>query len=69
MKIDCNISWKSSDAINGNMIFFKKLKEIILTSKIENKTENLLLSDGCKAIFNNAKYITNLEILCLNSNR
>lgn len=66
MKIVCGITWKSGEVITENMKYLNKLSEIYLTSKNQNKADNYQLGDdGFCAIFNNAKYLLNLEILFL----
>lgn len=55
--------------ISESFVLMKNLKEIDLDCKTENKIGNLLRDDGCKAIFYNAKYLSNLEELWLNSNK
>lgn len=37
--------------------------------KSKNKIENEIMDEGCKSIFNVAKYLSNLEILNLDSKR
>lgn len=67
MKIDCGIT--SSKVIRENIKHLNKLKEICLDCKNRNKLGNKIRDDGCFEIFNNTKYLTNLEKLNLTCNK
>lgn len=51
------------------MKYLKNLKGIDLSGKYEYKIGNVLRDDGCTALFNNVKYLTNLKKLNIHSNR
>lgn len=54
--------------ISKSFVFLKNLKEISLKCKKMIKTANRYLEDeGCKAMFNYAKHLSNLEKLDLYS--
>lgn len=63
MKIENGMTSESSEVIKENLKYLRKLKEIFLTGKNKNKTENEIGDNGCAAIFNNFKYLSNLEVL------
>lgn len=65
IKKDNGISSDSSSVINENLKYFLKIREIDFSSKNLNKIVNEIEDDGCVAIFNNAKYLTNMEKLNL----
>lgn len=67
-KIECGITSESSAVMNENIKYLIKLKGISLNCKNENKVDNKIRDDGCKAIFNRAKYLSNLEQLDLYCN-
>lgn len=69
MKIGCRITPESSKVISENMRYMKKVKELNLSCKNENKIGNYLGDDGCCAIFNNSVDLKNLERLYLYSNK
>lgn len=58
-KIECQLSSNSTKLKNKNMRYFQNLKEIDLSSKTEDKIVNMVFDDGCKALFDNAKYFPN----------
>lgn len=66
MKIGNGISSNSSEVMNDNMKYMKRLKEVYLRSKNENKIGNRRFGDAiCFAIFYNAKHLTNVETLSI----
>lgn len=67
--IGCEISRDMMNYISENFIFMKKLKEIKLIGKKDDKIVNNIGDSGCNALFRNAKYIVNLEKLYLWSNK
>lgn len=48
-----------------NIKYLKSLKEIGLRSKRENIIGNKIGDGGCVAIFNNSRYLSNLEKLII----
>lgn len=69
MKIECKITSASSIVIKENIRCLNKLKEINFGGKNVNKIGNEYFQDsGCKSILRNAKYLSNLEKLNLESN-
>lgn len=55
--------------INENLKIMKRLKRISLSCKNENELDNWeLRNEGCAAIFNSFKYLSNLEVLWLSGN-
>lgn len=55
--------------VSESIVFMKDLKILNMTGNDENKIDCLIGDVGCKAILKNAKYITNLEKLSLDSNK
>lgn len=54
--------------MNENIKYLNNLMDLNFGRKNENKIGNYIEDTGCKAIFNNAKYLPNLETLNLSSN-
>lgn len=69
MKIDNQIEYYLWGAMNENLMYLTKLKEIYLECKKGNKIGNAIGDDGCFEIFINSKYLSNLEKLDLLGNR
>lgn len=55
--------------ISESFIFLKNLNGICLYSKAEYKIDNEIGDEGCLCIFNNAKFLSNLEELDLGGNK
>lgn len=67
--LDCKIDGRKVIYCNS-IVFMKNLKDINLKCKYKNKIDNYDLGDvGCKTIFNNSKYLLNLEKLNLQCNK
>lgn len=63
LNIVCGITSESSKVIDENMKYFRKLIEINLYSKFENKKGNIIEDAGFIVLFNNAKYLSHLEMI------
>lgn len=50
------------------MKYFQNLKEIYYMGNIKFDIDNWIGDEGCRAIFKNARYLTNVEKLYLHCN-
>lgn len=60
---------KSCEVIDKNMKYLQKVIQIDLGCKREYKIDDKIGDDGFAAIFHNAAYLSNLELLNILSNK
>lgn len=63
MEIDNRITSESGDTIDENLKNLGRIRNFDFWGKDKIKVGNEIGDSGCIGIFNNAKYLTNLEVL------